>query len=107
MSSRNRYLKAEEREAAPVLHRALTEAKRSIGRGERDPAAVMAAAMETLAAEPLARLEYVEAVRLADLEPPGRLEGDILLAGAARIGGTRLIDNVCLRVGEKVEEILP
>lgn len=107
LSSRNRYLGAAERAAAPALHRALAEAKWRIEGGERETAAVVAAATETLAAEPLVRVEYVEAVRLADLEPPDRLEGDLLLAGAIRIGKTRLIDNLCLRVGESVEEILP
>lgn len=107
MSSRNAYLTADERRAAPLLFQGLTEGRRLVEAGERSPGAVTAAVRRVMESSPLARPEYVELARLADLEPATGVRGDLLLAVAARVGRARLIDNVCLRVGESVEEILP
>ena len=63
MSSRNAYLTAEERAAAPVLHRALRAGAAAIAAGERDPAEVARRSMaDLIAAEPLAELDYAEVV---------------------------------------------
>ncbi|MFH1277698.1 MAG: pantoate--beta-alanine ligase [Candidatus Eisenbacteria bacterium] len=107
MSSRNAYLGPEERAAAPVLFRGLTEGRRLLEGGERDAAAITGAVRRVMDREPLVAPEYVELVRLSDLGPVRKAEGDLLLAAAARIGGARLIDNLSLRVGEGVEGILP
>jgi pantoate--beta-alanine ligase len=93
MSSRNVYLTAEERAAAPVLHRALLAGVEAIDRGERDPAAVRAVMAAVVAAEPLAQLEYAEVVDAATLQEIDPLAGNLRLLAAARFGRGRLIDN--------------
>jgi pantoate--beta-alanine ligase len=98
MSSRNIYLEPEERKAAAVLYRSLRLAEDLVARGERDPGKVIAAMRELIAEEPLVRTEYVVAVDWDLLEPVERLEGEVLLAVAARVGKARLIDNVLLEV---------
>lgn len=88
LSSRNAYLSPDERRAATCLHRALRAARREFAAGERDPSRLREAMCAVLGAEPLARVEYAEAVDPATFEPPGALA--VL---AVRIGATRLIDN--------------
>ena len=108
MSSRNVYLTPEERRAAPVLHRALGEAAALIRAGERRPEAVRDALTRSIAAEPLAWLDYAAVVDVETLDTPARLTGRTLLAVAARFGAARLIDNVCLDIGgDRVEPALP
>lgn len=94
MSSRNAYLSAAERHAAPVLHRALREAADAIAIGERDPSAVHGLMRRVVAEEPLIDLEYAECVDQSDLTTPDRITRPVLLAVAARAGSTRLIDNL-------------
>jgi len=96
MSSRNAYLKPEERRAAAILFRALDGARISISRGERDALRLTAAMRETLRMEPLAEPEYVELVDAETLEPVTRLRGVCLALLAVRIGATRLIDNMLI-----------
>ncbi|KAB2967627.1 MAG: pantoate--beta-alanine ligase [Thermoanaerobaculia bacterium] len=98
MSSRNAYLSAEERRAAPALHRALEAARAAIAAGERAAPALAALVAERIASEPLLRLEYVAAVAADSFLPLERLEGEVVLPVAARVGSTRLIDNLRLRV---------
>jgi len=98
MSSRNAYLSAAERRAAPALHRALEAARAAVAAGERNAAALTALMARTLAAEPLLRLEYAAVVAADSFRPLERLEGEIVLPVAARLGATRLIDNIRLRV---------
>lgn len=96
LSSRNVYLSSQERLAATVLSRALRAAGERYAAGERSGDALRAAMSVVLAAEPLARPEYVSAAdpeTLAELE---RAENGVLLSMAVRIGTTRLIDNVLL-----------
>ena len=101
MSSRNAYLTPEEREAAPVLQRALKAGVASVLAGERDPRVVTGLVAEIIAAEPLAELDYVALVDPATLQPPD----GVLAAGhtyrlltTARFGIPRLLDNVALPV---------
>jgi pantoate--beta-alanine ligase len=98
MSSRNMYLEAEEREAATVLYRSLRLAEEMVEDGERDPTKIIAGMRELIASEPVVRPEYIEAVSWSSLQPAARLEGEVLLALAARVGKARLIDNVLLEV---------
>ncbi len=96
MSSRNAYLKPEERRAATILFRALDAARASILRGERDALRLTAAMRELLRTEPLAEPEYVELVDAETLEHVTRLRGACLALLAVRIGKTRLIDNLLI-----------
>ncbi len=101
MSSRNMYLEAEEREAAAVLYRSLRLAEEMVGDGERDAAKIVAGMRQLIASEPLVRPQYIEAVSWSSLQPAARLEGEVLLALAARVGKARLIDNVLLNVDSR------
>ncbi len=92
-SSRNTYLSAEERQAATVLNKALTEGRRMIENGENDAKAVKDKIRSIIEAEPLAKVDYVEIVDWNQLEEVESTEGDILAAVAVYIGKTRLIDN--------------
>ncbi len=97
LSSRNAYLSPEERKAALVLSTGLRWAEKAVAAGERDAARLVAAVRSILEAEPLARIDYVEAVDPGTLEPVAEVRGEVLLALAVFIGSTRLIDNVGLR----------
>jgi pantoate--beta-alanine ligase len=95
LSSRNAYLGDEERERAVAISRALQAAERAVELGERDAAAVLAAARQELdeaGIEP----EYLELRSATDLTPAQRVNGSTLLAVAARVGRARLIDNTIL-----------
>jgi pantoate--beta-alanine ligase len=94
LSSRNAYLDDNERRAATALHRALRAAADAAGDGVRDAAAIRDAAAATIAAEPGVRLDYAELVDAQTIEPAPRVEGELVLAVAAYVGATHLIDNV-------------
>jgi pantoate--beta-alanine ligase len=94
LSSRNAYLTPEEREAAPVIHRALQAGAASILAGERDPAVVRSLMAQIIEAEPLARLDYAEVVDADSFVVPDPLGGNVRLLAAVRFGRARLIDNV-------------
>ncbi|MBI5348175.1 MAG: pantoate--beta-alanine ligase [Chloroflexi bacterium] len=96
MSSRNTYLNVEERKAATVLYRALTAAKDSFDKGERDAESLRAILSSTLAKESLAREEYVSAADPETLAELNLIHDRVLLSMAVRIGKTRLIDNFLL-----------
>jgi pantoate--beta-alanine ligase len=96
MSSRNVYLNPEERQAATVLYRALSAAKTKYKAGERDVEMLRAILSSTIAAEPLAREEYVSAADPDALTELEHVEKGVLLSMAVRIGRTRLIDNMLL-----------
>jgi pantoate--beta-alanine ligase len=96
MSSRNTYLSPEERRSAIVLYRALSAARARFGDGERDAAELRRAMRETLTAEPLARVDYVSVADADTMQELDVASSGALLALAAYIGSTRLIDNVLL-----------
>lgn len=93
-SSRNTYLNPEERKAAVVLSRAVFLARSLMERGERNASVVLAAMRACIESEPLARIDYVEAVDAVSMQPVERIQGPVLCAVAVYIGKTRLIDNV-------------
>ncbi len=95
MSSRNAHLSSEERAQALAMPRALAAAAAAVTDGERSADALMAAARKAMSAFDV-ESEYVELVQPDTLDPVARLEQPALLAIAARIGATRLIDNVTL-----------
>jgi pantoate--beta-alanine ligase len=98
MSSRNAYLSLEERRAAPALHRALTAAREAIEGGERDAGALRRAMSAVLDAEPLVEPEYAEVVDAETFRPVTEARGLLVLPVAARVGRTRLIDNLQVAV---------
>ena len=100
MSSRNVHLSPEERRAAAALYRALSAARAAWASGERDADALRAIMSAVLAAEPLARVEYLSCANPDTLEELQRLEGPALLSLAVALGTTRLIDNVSLGMEE-------
>jgi pantoate--beta-alanine ligase len=98
LSSRNAYLNPAERRSARVLSTSLRWAEKAVAAGERDAARLLAGIRSVVEAEPLARIDYVEAVDPETLDPVTEIRGDVLVALAAFIGSTRLIDNVRLVV---------
>ncbi|HEX6865520.1 MAG TPA: pantoate--beta-alanine ligase [Thermoanaerobaculia bacterium] len=100
MSSRNAYLKPDERRASTVLYRSLQAAEEAIAAGERRGDPVRRVMREILESEPLARIEYAEVVDAGTFQPVDVLAGNLVLPLAVRIGGTRLIDNIQLAVGD-------
>jgi pantoate--beta-alanine ligase len=96
LSSRNRYLSAAEREQALALSRSLRLVYAMHADGETGPAALMAAARDRLTAQPLVRVDYIEAVDPLTLLPVETAGPGTLFAMAAWVGATRLIDNVLL-----------
>jgi pantoate--beta-alanine ligase len=97
MSSRNAYLAAEERQAAPALYRALACARRLVQRGERDAGALRQAIRRRLARHPEVSVDSVSVADPETLEELAAVDGPALISLAARIGRTRLIDNVLVR----------
>jgi pantoate--beta-alanine ligase len=99
VSSRNAYLSASERRRATVLYRALEAGRAAFAAGRRDPAAVEAAARDLLEGEPGVEPDYVALVDADSFEPAKQATAGQVLATAARVGRTRLIDNVVLEGG--------
>jgi pantoate--beta-alanine ligase len=96
MSSRNIYLDLRQRKQALVLQRSLMQVKQMAGTGERNAARLSAAAKEIFAAEPAVRLDYLEIVDPDSLDPVNDVSKGALVAVAAFVGTTRLIDNILL-----------
>jgi pantoate--beta-alanine ligase len=94
LSSRNAYLSPAERAAAPALVRALGAGERAVLAGERRAREVRQAVLGALAEEPALNLDYAAVLRADDLAEIERVEGPVALAAAARLGRTRLIDNL-------------
>ncbi|TMA59188.1 MAG: pantoate--beta-alanine ligase [Deltaproteobacteria bacterium] len=93
LSSRNRRLAPDDREAARCVPRALEAAAAAVAHGERRAAAVVARATAAVAAEPRARLEYAELRDPETLAEVAEVAGPSLLALAVWVSGVRLIDN--------------
>jgi pantoate--beta-alanine ligase len=104
LSSRNRYLTAENRTRAITIYVALHEARRAIEGGERNAEVIrqgMSARMERAGID----VDYADVVDGGTLRPVSAISGLVLLAAAGIVGGTRLIDNIAVRVsGDRVEE---
>jgi pantoate--beta-alanine ligase len=94
MSSRNAYLTPEQRENALSLSRALGAAGTCFKAGARDPAQLVHAATAVLEGTAGVRIEYVEAVDAETLQPMASLDRPVVVAIAAQVGATRLIDNM-------------
>lgn len=94
LSSRNAYLDPQERKTALVLHGALQRAQKLFEGGERDSARLVATGREEFNREPKVRLDYFDVVDPDSLEPMTIISNLALIAVAAFIGNTRLIDNL-------------
>ena len=95
MSSRNVYLSARQRAAAPIIHRALEEARSAFSAGERNAAALRSTVAARLSSEPLAQAEYISLADSATLdELDGNVTSPALLSVVVRFGPTRLLDNI-------------
>lgn len=96
LSSRNTYLTPEQREAATILYKALSNGKRLFDGGVRDVSTLLLAMRQTIESEPLARIDYVSIVHPDTLEELSVIEEGrkALAALAVYIGRTRLIDNM-------------
>jgi pantoate--beta-alanine ligase len=95
MSSRNAYLSPEERQAATILYRALSEARKLVDAGEQNTDLLRATLARTIATEPRAHLDYADVCDPNTMLPLSRVEPGqaALLVIAARVGPARLIDN--------------
>ena len=100
MSSRNAYLNPKERQRALVLHRSLDLAEEKFRAGQENVAQLIAAARDVFAREPQVRLDYFEIVDPDTLDPVEHIQQPALVAVAAYVGSTRLIDNVILNPRE-------
>jgi len=96
ISSRNAYLSPQERQSALVLYRSLMRVQKLFESGERNSARLVAAAKQVFAGEPAVRLDYIEVVDPETLEPETAVTRRALMAVAALVGQTRLIDNILL-----------
>jgi pantoate--beta-alanine ligase len=96
MSSRNAYLNPEERQRALMLQRSLQRAEQGFQAGDRIATRLISAAKEVVASEPQVVLDYFEIVDPDTLDPVERISQKTLVAVAAYIGSTRLIDNIVL-----------
>ena len=104
LSSRNRYLTPDEREAATVLSRALRAVVAAVDVGTTEVSALTALVARACAEEPLVDLEYCEVRTATDLVPVDEIAGEVVVAVAARVGAdggsnTRLIDNCVITLG--------
>jgi pantoate--beta-alanine ligase len=99
MSSRNVYLDPQQREQAVVLYRSLIHVQKLFADGERCVNTLLAAGQETIAQEPSVKLDYFAIVSQETLEPVADLSRGALVAVAAHLGNTRLIDNILLPPG--------
>ena len=97
-SSRNTYLNPEERQAALILSRAVKVGQHCVELGERDTHKVVDAMKALIETEPMARIDYVEAVDLDSVQKVDRVEGEVLFAMAVYVGKTRLIDNFIVNI---------
>ena len=96
MSSRNAYLNLEDRKRALVLRRSLLRVKSMVDAGERSATTLVAAGRDEFRSEPTVRLDYFEIVNPHTLDPVADVSEGALVAVAAYVGTTRLIDNVLI-----------
>jgi pantoate--beta-alanine ligase len=94
MSSRNSYLSADERAKAPVLHRALRAGEEALTHGIREVAGIEKLMRRVVAEEGGVDVDYLVLIDPLTFESPVDFDRDLLVAGAVRIGRTRLIDNI-------------
>ena len=97
MSSRNKYLSAEERNAALVLSLSLFEIRDMCAKGEHDALKLSQHVWQNISAEPLAKIDYIKVCDFETLEDVTQIRRDAVVALAVFFGKTRLIDNIILK----------
>ena len=97
LSSRNVYLDAEHRKAAPVLYKSLMLAQEMFSKGEKDAERIRKAMIALIRKEPLAAIDYVSIADPETVEELDAIRPGALASLAVKIGKTRLIDNLILR----------
>jgi len=97
LSSRNKYLGVEQRQAATAIPRALDAARYVLSQGQHKPEEILETAREVLEAEPLLRVDYLELVDKDNLAPVSAVDREVLLLVAVFCGETRLLDNTLLQ----------
>ncbi|MFH1678362.1 MAG: pantoate--beta-alanine ligase [Candidatus Omnitrophota bacterium] len=97
LSSRNSYLSAKERGDANVLYAALGKARTMIKQGAVNTASIILAMRKIIQGKKTANIQYIEIVDLNELKPVKKIKGKVLIALAAWIGKTRLIDNIIVK----------
>jgi pantoate--beta-alanine ligase len=103
MSSRNAYLTPEQRKQALVLYRSLMRVQNLVDRGETGAARLLVAGTQVMAEEPAVKLDYFEIVNRETLDPVGDVSSGALVAVAAYVGNTRLIDNLVVMAKGRAE----
>ncbi|HEY6968072.1 MAG TPA: pantoate--beta-alanine ligase [Candidatus Angelobacter sp.] len=106
MSSRNVYLSPEQRKQATVLYRSLMRVQTRADQGEREAAKLVSTGKQVIAEEPQVRLDFFEIVNWETLDPVPDISKGALVAAAAYVGETRLIDNVVLHGVGQARKIL-
>ncbi len=107
LSSRNAYLDPEDKRAAAVIYRALSHAEAAYSEGERNGKKLAEIVRADIEAEPRAEIEYVSINDADTLERLDRLDDrPVLIAVAARLGNTRLIDNIILNKTNKTGQLV-
>lgn len=97
LSSRNSYLTSEERKAATILYRSLLRAKENTLQGIGDAKTIISDIKDLISGEPLAQIDYVAIVDPATLKTIEKIEKEVVVLLAVKIGGTRLIDNLRIK----------
>ncbi|MCD8026686.1 MAG: pantoate--beta-alanine ligase [Clostridiales bacterium] len=92
-SSRNKYLSEDERKAALILSKTIFMGEKMLKNGEKSISALLEAMRKNIEAEPLAKIDYVDAVDADSIRKIDAVQGRVLVAIAVYIGKTRLIDN--------------
>jgi pantoate--beta-alanine ligase len=101
MSSRNAYLTSEQRQQALVLHRSLLRVQTAVEQGEHDSAKLIEIGKQVIANEVGVKLDYFAIVDLDTLDPVADVTRCALVAVAAYLGSTRLIDNVLVTASSR------
>lgn len=94
MSSRNVYLSTEERRIAPIFSNALEAGRQAIETGMTDAESIEAIMQKVMAGAPMMQIDYLAVCDAVTLEPLTKIDRQVVLLGAVRIGSIRLIDNV-------------
>lgn len=97
LSSRNTYLKEDQRRQAIILDKALQVAVGMIQSGYKDPRRIVAKMRKVIKSQKISRIDYVEIVDIDSLKPVKKIKGRLLICLAVFFGKTRLIDNVIVR----------
>ena len=98
MSSRNMYLSEDEKMQALVLYQSLKKAESLINKGEKDPKKIIKVMEEMIKKEKDVKVDYISVVNTMNLKDAAVISGEVLIALAAFVGKTRLIDNIIIKV---------